>query len=447
MIIQEHTISRKDHRAFFEPAAFADSDGESACPVRVLTNQARQRWIGLGGAFTEAAASVWKQMPEIEQQAILRCYFDEQEGAGYTLCRSHINSCDFALGNYACVEEEGDTAFRSFSLDREEQYIFPMIRAAMACSAQPLRILLSPWSPPGWMKTNGEMNHGGRLKPEYRETWARLMAYYIRACREKGFDIWGVTVQNEPQACQIWDSCLYSHEEQRDFVRDHLGPALRKAGLTDVRLLVWDHNKDELGACAEIILSDAEAASMIWGIGFHWYAGDHFEELDRVHEQFPDHPLVFTEGCQEGGPHPGSWDVAERYGHAIIGDINHWTTGWIDWNMLLDTQGGPNHVGNYCSAPILADPKKGTWQVQPSYAYIRHLSRSIRPGADILTVQVDGPLEVCAAKNSDATLAVVIMNRTDEDWTCEISGLSNKPARLNAPSHSMQSLRVKTGAQ
>jgi glucosylceramidase len=345
---------------------------------------------------------------------VLNAYFGKATGHGYTLCRTHINSCDFSLGNYAYAEVPGDTELENFSIDRDRRHLLPMIKAALALSPDPVKIMATPWSPPAWMKTNGEMNHGGKLKTEYQETWAKYFGRYIHAYAAEGVPIWGVSVQNEPLAVQTWDSCIYTAAEERDFVGNHLGPTLENQGLGNVKIIVWDHNRDLIVNRADTILSDPIAAKYVWGVGFHWYEKPlSFENLARVHRHFPQTNLVFTEGCQEGGPHLGEWGLGERYAHNMINDLNHWTVGWIDWNMLLDEQGGPNHVGNYCSAQIIADTSSGELLFQSSYYYFGHISRYVRPGAVRIGCEVrDRKLEACAFQNPDGSLAIVVLNQT-----------------------------------
>ena len=256
-----------------------------------------------------------------------------------------------------------------------------MIKDAMAVEGAKFKLFSSPWSPPAWMKTNGQMNYGGQLKPECRDVWARYYARYIKEYANEGIAVWGLTVQNEPAATQTWDSCIYSAEEEGAFVRDYLGPTLEKEGLADVKIIVWDHNKDLIYERAEPILSDPETAKYVWGVGFHWYSGDEFENLAKVHDAFPTTNLLFTEGCQEGGVRLGAWDLGERYAHDIIGDLNNWTVGWVDWNMVLDERGGPNHVDNLCDAPVIADTTRNDLYYQNSFYYLGHFSKYIRPGA------------------------------------------------------------------
>ncbi|MBC8479303.1 MAG: glycoside hydrolase family 30 protein, partial [FCB group bacterium] len=260
-------------------------------------------------------------------------------------------------------------------------------------------------------KTNGKMNEGGKLKTEYHQTWAEYYCRYIKEYADTGIPIWGISVQNEPAAKQTWDSCLYTAEEERDFIKNYLGPAIKKADLGDLKVVIWDHNRDLVYERAKVVLDDPKAAEYVWGTGFHWYCGDHFENIQKLHDEFPHKQLIFTEGCQEGGTHLGSWDLGERYARSIINDLNRWTVAWIDWNLILNEQGGPNHVGNYCSAPIIADTRTGELHYQSSYYYLGHFSRYMRPGSVRIQSQVSTTdLEALAAVNAHGETVVTILN-------------------------------------
>jgi glucosylceramidase len=388
--------------------------GTSNLPhVLVNRNRRFQTLEGFGAAFTEAAAVTWQALPAPEADALLHDYFDVDTGHGYSLCRVHMNSCDFALGNYAHAAVEGDTALAHFNIDRDRAALLPFIKAAQRVAKQPIKLLVSPWSPPAWMKSNGQMNQGGTLLPQYAAAWAQCYVRFVQEYAAEGVPVWGISVQNEPMATQRWDSCIYTAEAERDFVRDHLGPALANAGLGHIKLVIWDHNRDLMVERASVVYSDPLAASYVWGCGFHWYVEDHFDHVQLVHDAWPDKALLFTEGCQEGGPHHGSWDTGERYARSVINDLNRWTCGWIDWNLLLDETGGPNHVGNLCSAPILADRINGRLLHQSSYYYLGHFSRFIKPGAArVLCAATKEALECTAFTNPDGSTAVVVMNRS-----------------------------------
>lgn len=202
-----------------------------------------QEIVGFGGALTESSAWCLAQLPPARRAAVLRAYFDPVEGIGYTLARTHINSCDFSLGTWALADTPGDHALNNFSLDPMRQWVMPLLHEARAINRDGLRFLASPWSPPAWMKTNASMLNGGKLREDCRDAWARHYVRFLEKMRaEEGIDFWGITVQNEPAAVQVWESCTYTPEEERDFIRDHLGPALAASAHRDTRLICFDHS-------------------------------------------------------------------------------------------------------------------------------------------------------------------------------------------------------------
>ncbi len=434
-------LTARDANVHLQDVALpTETKNSDVASIRLDPRVRYQQIEGFGGAFTDAAAQTLQKLPAAKQDEILHAYFDPVKGLGYTLCRTHINSCDFALGNYAYDETPGDVELKNFSIERDRQALIPMIKRAQEISHHGFKLFASPWSPPAWMKTNGEMNNGGQLKPEDRAAWALYFARYIHEYAKEQIPIWGITVQNEPAAKQTWDSCLYSGDEERDFVRDYLGPTLAKEGLSDVKVMIWDHNRDIMYERAKAVLDDPKAAQYVWGVAFHWYGTDAFENVQRVHDAWPDKHVLLTEGCQEGGPHPGEWAVGERYGRSVIQDLNHWSVGWVDWNMILDQTGGPNHVGNLCSAPILADVPTGEFHYQPSYYYLGHFSKFIRPGAvRILAAPTHDSLETTAFLNTDGKIAVVVMNRSELPVRFNLM-LGNRATLVDAPQHSIQTL-------
>lgn len=392
--------------------------GEYNCmkAIHVYDERSYQTWQGFGGAFTEAAGYTWSKLTQASQKEFLEAYFGK-EGIGYTFSRLHINSCDFALGNYAYLEQVPDENLSEFNISRDREYILPLVRAAMQVNPDKMTFLSSPWSPPAFMKTNGEMNHGGSLKKEYYAMWAKYIAKYLKTYEEEGIKVSYITVQNEPQAVQTWDSCIYSSEEESEFVRNYLGPILAAEGLSEVKILIWDHNKEIAYDRAMEVLSDEKTDRYTAGIAFHWYTGDHFEALSLIHEAFPDKELIFTEGCVEYSRFADTNEVskAEMYAHDIIGNMNHGTSGFIDWNLLLDEKGGPNHVGNFCAAPIMADTQNATIEKRLAYYYIGHFSKFIRPGARrIAFSKYTSSLEVTAFVNPDGSKAVVVLNPTQK---------------------------------
>jgi glucosylceramidase len=383
--------------------------------VKIDTVKKYQKILGFGGALTEASAYALSKIDENEQRKILEAYYDQEKGIGYNFARVHINSCDFSLENYSYVEE-GDKTLETFTLDRDEKYVLPFVRRVKEITNNNLNILASPWSPPSYMKTNEEMNNGGKLKEDCKQLWADYYVKYINKMKEKDIDIWAVTVQNEPAACQVWDSCLYTAEEERDFVKDFLGPTMFKNGLEDKKIIIWDHNRDIVYDRAKTVLEDKEAAKYVWGTGIHWYMSEEFSNTSKVHEEFPDKHIIFTEGCQEGGVKLGSWDTGERYGRNIIGDLNNYIEAWIDWNIILDETGGPNHVNNLCDAPVIVDSKTKKVHYNSSFFYIAHFSKFIKSNADRVYSEVIGEnIHSVSCLNEDNTLCTVIMNENSEE--------------------------------
>ncbi len=380
--------------------------------VNLLPKQRFQTHLGFGGSLTESAAYTIKENhDEATIQSMLDLYFTN-EGLGYNFTRIHMNSSDFALGNYTYVDH-GDTSLKSFSIAREQVYVLPMLKKVIKKVPQ-LNILISPWSPPGWMKDNGQMNHGGSLKKEFQSLWAQYYLRFIQALQQEGIQPWGVSVQNEPAAKQVWDSCLYSPEEERDFIKFHLGPLLKKHFGDKMKLLVWDHNRDIMVERVRPIYEDAMASSFVWGTAFHWYGEEAFANVGKTKALFPDKHLLFTEGCIEGGPRPGSWDTGERYARNIIGDFLQGNEGFIDWNLVLNEQGGPNHVGNYCDAPILFDRRQQVVIKNSSYYAIGHFSKFIVPGSIRIGFVETLPagVQAVAYQRPDKQIVVVLLNTT-----------------------------------
>jgi glucosylceramidase len=417
---------------------------ERADDIFVDPSKTFQTVLGIGGALTDAAAETFYKLPEEKQREILTAYFDPQHGIGYTLGRTHINSCDFSSESYTYVKD-GDKSLDSFSIAHDLKYRVPFIKKVLATAGKDdFTLFASPWSPPGWMKDNGDMLRGGKLKPEYYESWARYYGKFIHAYEKEGIPIWGVTVQNEPLASQAWESCIYTVEEERDFLKNYLGPALRKAGLKDTKIIIWDHNRSLMYQRASVVLDDPAAAKYVWGVGFHWYVGDNFENVKRVKEAYPQTHLLFTEGCN--GPFDFSkindWQWGELYAKSMINDFNNGAEGWTDWNVLLDEEGGPNHVRNFCFAPIHADTKTGQLYYMNAYYYIGQFSKFIRPGAKrIISSSSTDKLQTTAFLNPDGKIAVVVFNPTDQALPFNLH-LGGKAAKSGSPAHSIITMVV-----
>jgi glucosylceramidase len=408
-----------------------------------------QSFMGIGGALTDASAETFAKLPKAQQQELLAAYFDPQKGIGYSLARTNIHSCDFSSGSYTYVNDN-DASLSSFNVSHDEQYRIPFIRQAIAAAGGKLRLYVSPWSPPAWMKDNNSLVQGGKLKPEFYQSWANYYVKFIRAYESKGMPVWGLSVQNEPMAKQRWESCIYTAEEERDFIKNYLGPTLQKSGLGDRKLIAWDHNRDLIYQRASVILNDPQAAKYVWGIGFHWYetwtgGNMQFDNLRQVAQAFPGKNLVFTEGCQEKFNLDSvyNWSLGEKYGYSMINDFNNGTVAWTDWNVLLDEKGGPNHVGNFCFAPVHADTRTGKLIYTNAYYYIGHFSKFIKPGAKRIGASTNRTqLQTTAFANPDGSIVVVVMNNMDKKLPYHL-WMKGQVASVESLPHSITTLIIK----
>lgn len=385
-------------------------------------NKKYQKMIGFGGAFTESACYNLYRVNEQVRQKAIELYFDPEKGIGYTIGRVSIHGCDFSLSSYTYIEE-GDKELKTFDISRDFTYVIPVIKQAEKYAKQPIKLLGSPWTPPAFMKENNSPIFGGHLLPEYRDAWAKYYLKFIEKYTEAGLDIWGITIQNEPAAVQRWDSCIFSAEEERDFLKNHLGPTIKNSKFKDTNILVWDHNRDVIVDRVTPIFNDPEAAKYAWGTGFHWYVSEAFENVGKVHQLFPDKGLLFTEGCVEAGVHLNHWSTGERYARNMFGDILNYCEGYLDWNLFLDNTGGPNHVNNLCDAPIIVDIFPEKLILESSYYYIGQISKYVKPGAYRIDATLKHPfIQTMAFENPNQELVVLLLNETDNEDFVVIEG-------------------------
>lgn len=419
---------------------------ETQICVFVDPSKTFQTILGIGGALTDASAETFYKLPKDKQKELLTAYYDVHNGIGYSLGRTNIQSCDFSSASYSYLSAN-DKDLKTFNVDHDKKFRVPFIKEAIAAAGGKLTLFASPWSPPAFMKDNKDVLHGGKLLPEYDQSWANFYGKFINAYEKLGIPIWGITIQNEPMAKQTWESCIYTAEEERDFLKNYLGPTMQKNGLGNKKIIVWDHNRDLIYQRASTILEDPAAAKYAWGVGFHWYedwsGGEQlFDNVERVHESFPGKNLLFTEGCNGSFrlDQLKDWKLGERYGRTMIHDFNDGSVGWTDWNILLDETGGPNHVGNFCFAPVHAITSTGELIYTNSYYYIGQFSKFVRPGAKrISTAPSRSPLQTTAFINTDGRIAVIVMNQTDKkiDYNLWIGG---QAAPLTSLPHSIATL-------
>lgn len=419
---------------------------ETQISVFVDPNKTFQTVMGIGGAITDASAETFGKIPKDKQKEILDAYYDVNKGIGYTLARTTIHSSDFSSGSYTYITE-GDKELKSFNVSHDQQYRIPMIKQAIAAAGGKLTLYASPWSPPAFMKDNNNMLKGGKLKPEFFQTWATYYTKFIKAYEKEGIPVWGISIQNEPMATQTWESCIFTGEEERDLLKNFLGPTMKKEGLGSKKIIAWDHNRDMLYQRASTVLNDPEAAKYLWGIGYHWYenwsGGEQmFDNLKLVHEAYPETNLIFTEGCKEKFDITkiNDWKLGELYGTNLINDFNNGIVAWTDWNILLDENGGPNHVKNFCFAPIHANVKTGEIMYTSEYWYIGHFSKFVRPGAKRIACSPSrSAISATGFINTDGKVAVIVMNKGEEKLNYNL-WIEGKAVEVESLPHSIQTL-------
>ena len=435
-------ISKTDSLSFSE----LKQPLETQICIFVNPDKKFQTFMGIGGAITDASAEVFSKLPPNKQKELLNAYYNKESGIGYTLARTNIHSCDFSSESYTYIDE-GDKDLKSFDIKHDKQFRIPLLKKATEIAGGNLTLYVSPWSPPAFMKSNNSMLKGGKLLRAYYQSWANYYVKFINSYQKEGIPIWGLTIQNEPMATQTWESCIYTAEEERDFLKNYLGPTLKKAGLENKKIIVWDHNRDLISQRASTILDDPEANKYVWGIGFHWYenwsgGAPMYENVEKVHEMFPNKNLLFTEGCSESfnDKRYQVWSNGEKYGRSMIHDFNNGTVGWTDWNILLDENGGPNHVGNFCFAPIHANTKTGDLIYTPSYYFIGHFSKFIKAGAKrVSSIASRSQLLTTSFINKNGKVITIVMNQSDKRVIYNLC-VGTKAAEVSILPHAIQTL-------
>lgn len=376
-----------------------------------------QKVQGFGGAFTDSAAVTFSKMSEKSKKKFIELAFDKEKGLGYNFCRTTINSCDFSEKEYTYVKN-GDKTLETFDIAHDKENIIPMIKAAQEKSDD-LFLFSSPWSPPAFMKDSGNMIQGGKLKKEMYSVWADYFVKFIKEYKKNGVKIDAVTVQNEPMAVQTWESCVYTIEEQILFATDYLYPAFEKAGL-DVKIAIWDHNKEHLYEVAKAIKADQKASERIFGIAFHWYSGEHYSELNFAHQTAPNMFLFASEFCMCGCD--SNWRFGLKYAYDMSGNFNNFMNASCDWNILLDENGGPYHNRSTpCNAIVHYDTTKDKIMIMPQYYAVKHFSAFVKKGALRLgTSSWTDLIAISAFENPNGDIVAVITSLAEREFECNL---------------------------
>ncbi len=513
-------IAEKNNIAFATAAA-----DEQSTRLIIRPDIVKQTITGIGSSFTESSAFVLAHLDTEQRDQIMRDVYSE-DGANFALARTPIGSTDFSVeGKYSYAEVADDAALDNFSIDVDKdgfsntQYpgikdtsfdVLPMIQQVLDIKQQQtdsdFRIIASAWTAPPWMKDintwyipgtpeNDYQGTGGSLKPQYEAAYADYIINYLDQYQQAGVKLWGLTPVNEPHGNSgQWESMHFTPETQRDFIKDLLGPKLQASAHNDIKLLIYDQNRDGLEHWTDVILGDEEAAQYVYGSAVHWYEATEkvYEDvLQKVHSKFPDFDIIHTEGTIDdlGKPAPGGiidtvkfqeenwfnndsfwWNAnatdwaytatwapnvedhpiyvpVHRYARNIIVSFNHWMSGWIDWNIVLDSNGGPNHVGNFCGAPIMIDTANGDIYYTPLYYILSQLSQTIRPGDKAVQADKylqgleDDALHASATVNDEGMLTVQILNTTKEAIKTQLQ-VGSQLALVDVPANALQTLRL-----
>lgn len=474
-------LAQKAQVEIFETSA----QGNKLTPIKPLKNQLNaitiqlqpekkfQKITGFGGSFTQSTAYLFNKLSATNKQKIINAYFSK-EGANYSLTRTHINSCDFSTHQYAYNTTDGDTSLQQFDISEDLKGIIPMIKEAKKASKDGFKIIASPWTAPPWMKDNNKWV-GGKLQPKYYDTWALYFSKYFTAFKKYGINFWGITVENEPHGNgNNWESMLFSPKEMTDFVEFHLGPKLEKDGYGKIKILGYDQNRAGIQEWVDEMYRSTNATKYYAGLAVHWYEStyDYFgDALQYAHKKNPTKHLINTEACIDSDvpkwkddnwywskeATDWGWDWASekekylhpkyvpvfRYATDIIGCLNNYVDGWIDWNMVLNKQGGPNWFKNWCAAPVLVDEENDEVYLTPLYYTMAHFSKFIRPGARRIGFNnTEKDLMVTAAKNTDGSIAIVIFNASETPKNCSIS-LNKKQVNTAISAKAIQTIVIK----
>jgi len=435
---------------------FSSKSNMSPNTITLNPTQTFQSMDGFGAAITGSTCFNLMKMSQADRTRFLKETFSETEGMGQSYVRISIGCSDFSLSEYTCWDTPG---IENFGLQNEEKsYIIPVLKEILAINPQ-LKILGSPWTPPRWMKVNNLKDlqpfnswTSGQLNPAHYQDYGTYFVKWIQAMSANGIKIYAITPQNEPLNRANSASLYMGWEEQQAFVKTALGPKLKAAGL-DTKIYVFDHNYnyDDIASQNDYparIYEDPAAAAYVAGAAFHNYGGDKAELAD-IHNKRPEKELIFTETSI------GTWNDGQNLATRLmedmkevgLGTVNNWSRAVIVWNLMLDTERGPNRAGGCqtCYGAVdLAKSDYKTIKKNSHYYVIGHLSAVVKPGA--VRIGTSGysaeGVTYSAFKNPDNTYALVLLNNTNDIKKITLSD-GSKHFSYDVPSKSIVSYRWK----
>lgn len=409
------------------PLNFNKQNYQASNTIYLNSAEKFQEMDGFGAAITGSACYNLLKMSEEDRAALLKEVFHPVEGMGYSYVRISIGCSDFSLDEYTCCDTKGIENFAIHPYDKRD--LFPILKQILAINPH-LKIMASPWTCPKWMKVNNltelkpyDSWTSGQLNPRYYNDYAKYFVLYVKEMEANGFSLESITIQNEPLNRGNSASLYMGWEEQRDFIRDHLGPAFEAAGIK-TRIVVFDHNfnYDNIASQRKYplnIYADPDAARYIDGSAWHAYGGS-VSELDAIHAGYPEKNIYFTEMSI------GTWSAATKeecfsndlmwnMREVCLGSINRWCRAVIMWNLLLDDKHGPYRPGGCGTCYGCIDIQSSNYRTltrNSHYYTMAHLSKVVLPGA--FRIKSNGftaaGLYTSAFINKDGSLALVALN-------------------------------------
>ncbi|XP_044731278.1 uncharacterized protein LOC123294228 [Chrysoperla carnea] len=392
-----------------------------------------QKIMGFGGAWTDATGINIADLPKPAQDLLMQQYFGEN-GIQYTVLRIPIGGTDNSVRGYTLDDVPNDTELVHFNLSEEDfKYRIPYLKQAIELSENyPIHLMAASWSAPAYMKTNKQIRGMGFLKREYYQVYANYLVKFVQEYQRHGFNFSSMSAQNEPvmggTPIVHFNGMTWNPLQQTDFIMNNLSPTLTQNGFDDVQIIVGDDQRYFIFFwMLEMLLYRPNVTKYFGGIGVHWYLDVYRppSDLTIIHHMpgLEDKFIMYTEGCESGlvgldparPPRPGvalgDWRNGERYLSSIIETLNHWSQGWVDWNLVLDLNGGPIWVFNVVNAPIIVNKTSGEFYKNAMYYAMAHASKFLVPGSiRIDMVNNQDKIQATAFDTPDNRTVIVLNN-------------------------------------